>query len=387
MGVRSRKIMTIAAAVFAVALMLAVPVAFAVGSDAAEIGKDEAGYKIVATNPSNEDLAEYTVFGVHNSMVPYAMESCSVFTSIFDLGVLVPTFDAKEYGIVNAKGLKINSETYTDIEDDEFSAKEIELIYTFDADGDLVDSFIANSEYEPAANAIKAYFNNATVKAGDKLKITGTVNTKVASQTTNDFAAVDSDHSVVKGGSAQGYFVNDIDVTIEFIKDGSSAGKVFYRADDKYMIEFSFTCDFGSVQYKDITPATPCTVKYGLATFSFENGSARYTVDGTEYKIGHTWMSEEIHGYANVKSNSDWNLNSFREDLNSVPASTADGKVTIDRTIDAAQSAYGDVVANVVGDDLLKLILIIVGVVIGIIVLLIVLIIVVVVLLKKKKKQ
>ena len=383
-GRLSRKIMTIAAAVFAVALMIAVPVLGAVDTDAAEIKEDKAGFKIVATDPTDEDLAAYSAYGLHSKMY-YMEDSCSVFMSIFDLGFLVPTIDAKGYEIVSSTGVKIKSDSFKEIDDEEFSAKEIEMVYTFNAAGDLIVPFILNSEYEKAADAIKGYFGNE-VKDGDSLKITGTVKTKLATETKLDFAAVDDDHSVIKGGSAGGYFVNDIDVTIEFIKNGSSAGKIYYRADDKYSVERELIYDYGKVDYKDITDATPLTIKSDVATFNFESGSTRYTVDGTDYKIGHTSTYSPIETHADVRANSDWNLDVYHTSLDTMPVSTADGKVTADKSYDAAEAAFDGVVADVVVDDILKVILIGVGIFIGIIVLIVILIVVILVL-KKKKRQ
>ena len=260
------------------------------------------------------------------------------------------------------------------------------MVYTFNTPGELIESFIADSNYQPAAEAIKEYFGNE-VGVGDTLKITGTVKTKSAEQTAGDFAAVDDNHSVIKSGSQQFYIVNDIDVTIEFIKNGSSVGKIYYRADDKYLVERNITYDYGSVDYKDITDATPLTVKFGLASFSFENGSARYTVDGTDYKVGHTSVTpDEIVTTADVRANSDWNLDIYHTSLDTMPVSTADGKVTADKSYDAAEAAFDGVVADVVVDDILKVILIGVGIFIGIIVLIVILIVVILVL-KKKKRQ
>ena len=71
--------------------------------------------------------------------------------------------------------------------------------------------------------------------------------------------------------------------------------------------------------------------------------------------------------------------------VNKLPATT--GNITVDKTYDAAETVFGDVVVDAVGDDILKIILIVVGVVIGIIVLIVVLIIVLIVLRSKKKKQ
>lgn len=383
-GRKARKILTIMAAVLAVAMMLATPLIVAVDSDAAEIGNDEAGFRIVATDPTDEDLAAFDPY-LHSKVIE-AKYDCNIFTQIFDLGFNNPTFSSQGYEVSYASGAEINSKSYTAYYCEEFSATGVEMVYTFNTPGELIESFIADSNYQPAAEAIKEYFGNE-VGIGDTLKITGTVKTKSAEQTAGDFAAVDDNHSVTKNGSQQFYIVNDIDVTIEFIKNGSSVGKIYYRADDKYLVERNITYDYGSVDYKDITDATPLTVKFGLASFSFENGSARYTVDGTEYKIGHSMVTpDEIVTTADVRANSDWNANDIREQCREF-TNTADGKATIDKTFDAVKTAYGNIVTDVVGDDLLKLVLIIVGVVIGIIVLLIVLIIVVVVLLKKKKQQ
>lgn len=65
----SRKIPTIAAAVFAVALMIAVPVLSAVDTDA-DFTKDEAGYSIKLDNPSDEQMANVGLNKFLPSLLP-----------------------------------------------------------------------------------------------------------------------------------------------------------------------------------------------------------------------------------------------------------------------------------------------------------------------------
>ena len=67
-GRKARKILTIMAAVLAVAMMLATPLIVAVDTDAAEIGNDEAGFRIVATDPTDEDLAAFDPY-LHSKVI------------------------------------------------------------------------------------------------------------------------------------------------------------------------------------------------------------------------------------------------------------------------------------------------------------------------------
>ena len=386
MGVKSRRIMIVMAVVFAVALMVAVPVFTVVDTDA-EVSDDSAGYSISMTNPNDDDFASYVTYVGGKGKIQNIEDASDIFLRIFNLGGLVPTFTSQSYSLTYAEGAKYTSEQSSEITDVEVSADGIVMEYTFAADGDLIDPDASlNSEYVPAINAIKVLFGD-TVGNGDVLKITGKVNTKNASQEELNFVAVNGTHSIYKDGDAQFYYVADIDVTIEFIHSGASVGRIHYRADDRYLADSAVKYDYNGVAYSDLTPLTPCKVLYSTASFDYEAGSARYTVGDTEYRVGHTSTAVEIDTYADVRANTDWNLNDFRTTINGIPAPSADGNVKVDKTYDGAEDAFASTVLDVVGDDLLKIILIAVGVFIGAVVLIIVLVIVLVVVLSKKKKK
>ena len=120
----------------------------------------------------------------------------------------------------------------------------------------------------------------------------------------------------------------------------------------------------------------------------FESGSSDYEVDGKDYSVKvYVPSASDVPGYAKLRTDSDaaTDVGLVQAHVNLIPDSTAN--VTVKKTYSDADSAFADVALDVVGDDVLKILLTVVGIVLGLILLIVIIVIVIIVVKKKKKQQ
>ena len=386
-GSKARKIMTVMAAVLAVAMMLAVPVLTASGSDAASFTAGDAGMCITATNASDSDLEKYGFSDKANTIVFNG--GTRMFSKIFKLTLLdfgTPTVTADSLTVKNYGALKIESDRTEEYDGKEMTAEKVVITYTASKATELlIDDFdYYGDDYEAAGNAIKAYLGNE-VSAGDKIVIKGDIKARTASKEIANFAEVDSTKNVVKDGKAINYFLYQTDVTIEFTHGGETKSITFY-SDQKFEVDRDSEFDYKGKAYTDLKDSDKCDITY-KDTYYFESGSSYYKVDGEKYKLDNllTPASPEENQPVEFCTDSDAQtvLTAMKVAIDLIPAGTS--TVTVEKTYESGESAFTSLASDVALDDILAVILLIVGIVVGIIVIIVILIIVLVVLKKKKK--
>ena len=386
-GKRSRKILTIVAAVLAVALMLAVPMITAVDSDAA-FTPDDAGFLVKSENPTDAEILTYS--GETRAQYLLADNGVTVFLKIFDVGpggiFNDPTVTQDKFVVSYGEGSKLESNSLRSEEDDELTVENVTMVFTASDDGVVIpESYEYLINYQAAGDAIKEYFGN-TVTAGDKLTVTGNIKSRYATLSTVNYASVDDTKSVVKDQHDSFYFVYSVDVTIE-LKSGSAAGKTIgFHSDKKYMLERDYNVDYKGKAYSDLQPGDMCRFVNDPDRYSFESGGSYFSVNGANYGIEHdAFPPSTVDQPVNFITDSEMNLDIAKAVIAAMPGSS--GNVTVTKTYEAVDTAVAEVAADVVLDDILKFVLIIVGVIIGIIVIIAILIIILVVRKSKKKKM
>ena len=381
-GIKSRKIMTIMAAVFAVAMMLAVPFVVAIDSDA-DFTKDDAGYSIELKDPTDEQLSKVGVDKADD-----AMEAIYYEMMLFnggEFGVFSdPVMTSDSYEATTASGQKITSDSMITITTNNINAKNVKITMNVTDNGKLISPYISYmpDKLKAAADAIAAYIGE-NVSIGDKVEITGDINVKSATQVENKYKFLSDNKCVIEKEISTTYGVEDVDLTIKMIRADSTTKEIQLRSTVKGLggSETTYTYDDDNV----VVGTHYTTKTENTESFS---GDEYYVVDGKEYSLiteGTELPSEGIVTAGDIFNQSDIKVDpDYAIIIAALPASE-DG-MKIEKTYAAAESAFDNVVMEAVGNDLLKLILIIGGVILGIIVLIIILIIVLVVL-KKKKKQ
>ena len=377
LGVRSRRIMSLIAAVFAVAVMLAVPFLTVVESDA-DFTKEEAGYRYELDNPTAEEL---TAFEVDKKDVIWG--SVRSYLNLFDLNNFSVTVTSESFIYVKAEGREINSDSLIAIYVSEITAENTVITLTAKSDGVLINPNIEDlsKEKQAAANAIKTYFGGNEVTKDETIEITGLVKMRIAEQEENEFKLLDGNKFVVSKDTISSYGVGDTDLNVKRV----SIDKTIKLVSDLKGVGI----DESKWEYAsaDIVVGTSYTVKNTVErTYK---GDTYYTVDGTDYTLvkedldpnpdyQDTVQAEDIHDQASMKVS-----DSFKNKIDALPSSS--GNATVDKTYDAAESAFDSVVMAAVGDDILKIILIGLGIFFGILVLIAVILAIYFVLRKKRK--
>lgn len=376
-GRKARKILTVMAAVFAVAMMLAVPLVVAVDSEA-EFVKDEQGYCVNYTNPTPAQMPAT----VKTEVIMEALLSDLI---IFNTGIFEDIAVSDDpITIKIARGEKIESDTTKLISEFEIYADKITITITATEDGDLIDPTIDTMPkvFKDAAEAIKSVMKNE-VTTGDVVKITGSLNVKMAAEEDTKYNFL-NDNFCVKGKvTTTAYFVNNYDLTVSF-KHGSDEEKsVKLFSDLKGMYADEETYEYETTP---IEIGTKYTIKDTVSSFNVK-GDTHYTVKDKEYTIiSSPEPDPEVHDVVKVGdlvTESSINTDEIKTEIAGLP-DPADN-VTVDKTYGGAQSAFDGVVMDAVGKDILKIVLIVGAVILGIIVLIVILIIVLIV--RKKKRQ
>ena len=381
-GSHSRRFMTVLAAAFIIAMMLAVPIMVSYDSDAA-INEGEAGYSIDMVNPTDEEIDKYGVMTKASDIVTEARFVIGIFNKF---AFESPVVTADSYSSKYAHGMKLYSDAVKDINSEIVDAQGVTITYTADSNGSLLyDEYTYDEDYQAAMKAIKQYLGDE-VAVGDVLKITGKVKTEYSAENVGHLAVVKDGVKVAKSGDNTQYFVTDIDVTIAFTHGGETK-TITATSNFRFMMERPVEYDYHGVAYSDLTSTSKCTIKYGPDTYSFMKGDVTYKVNGDDHSAEYTLTPLAPYETTATLLTDDM-LNATLADLKAeaaaIPAGTAN--VTIGREYSDAESAFDEVVVDVAVDDLAKLLLIIGAVVIGIIVLLVVVIIVIVVVMRKKKR-
>lgn len=376
-GKNSRKILAVAAALFAVALMIAVPVFAAVDTDAA-LKEDEAGYRIDLTNPTDAQLTK-----VHINKFDSIRDALWERNIFNDTVLTEETQKADSFNYTGATGIKITSDETTIQLATIVEAKGYEAKYNVTANDYAFIGSVKDSEKMKAAiTELNLYFGK--VQIGDVIKVTGDIKSEFATVSTTSYTLQDDGTCVAKKAAGATYALNSTSVKIEVIRDNSVVKSVEYISDLKgnANLEENFEYDESPVKIGTTFTVKPSASYTSSGDSYFKIGDKDYSVtekEETPSEHKGTVTSEELLQQSSITTAS------YKAIIDLLPSESEEG-MKIEKTYSAAESAANGVILDVVKDEL-KLILIIVGVVIGIIVLVVILIIVLIVLKKKKKNQ
>lgn len=377
-GPRSRRIMIIAAAALAVAMMLAVPFFVAVDSDA-DFTKDEAGYCVDAKDPTDAQLLSLGDFSRSYVICQSIEEQLDMFNGAA-LGA--PTATAETLNFLKAEGQKIESDKASGFTVGEISAEKVVITYTAVSAGTLMnpDTTSLNDKEKAAYNAIKAYLGNE-VAIGDTMTVTGTIKLREAINFETPYKMLDGGKCVIAGATISVYGISDTDLTFTF-KHAGAENSIRYVSDAKGMEaeEYKYEYEGDTIQV-----GTKYVVKNTVET-SFK-GDSYFTVNGKDYSLyvenePADDREETVSSYDIFDQSSVTVSESLKTRISNLPPSA--DNMTVDKTYSAAESAFDDVVMDAIGKDILKLLLIIGGVILAVI--LIVIVLIVVLLLKRKKR-
>ena len=382
-GAFSRGPKTVLAAVFIIAMMLAVPVMVAPQSDAA-ITEGEAGYSVKMVNPTDSELTKFSV-----SKADDIAASADFVMSIFDMEPYSeggPTVTATSYTTSWAQGIELGSDYAKQIEASCVKAEGVTMTYTAIGNGNLLnDEYFYADDFKAIVQAVRVYFGDE-VNIGDVLKVTGKVSSETSKKTRVNLATVSDGVYVNKDSEHVRYLLADTDVTIEFTHNGNTKS-ITATADFKLMLERNATFDYHGAAYSSLTDTSPCTVKFDPDRYSETSGDVTFKVSGENYSAEYLLLPpHDQETTADLRSETDINalLTDARNVAAAIPAGT--DNVTVGREYSDAESAYNEVAADVLKDDLMKIILIVLGVVFGLILLIVVVIVVIVVMRNKKKR-
>ena len=370
-GRTSRMVMV--AAVFAVALMIAVPVISAVGTDAA-FTKDEAGYYISLTDPTDEQLSKVNIN--KDTTLLNALWGSNFFD---DAVVGEPTIAVQSYSYSKALGQRISSDEVEMITSEDVTGKGFSMTFTAIDDGDLVLLDSPSQKMIAACKAINDYVGE--VKKDDKITVTGNLKEESATVDVSEYLLQDDGTCVPSKIRHSSYVKADTDVTISVSRGDALLKSFRFVSDIKGTATEEATIEYSEMPVKigtGFTKTYKTTTSYG--------GDICFKVNGTDYSVLNPDDSKSTqHGtVTHLYSQSEMFISAFmKESINGLPDSEEGMKV--DKTYSAAESAVDNVVTDVSGRDSPNMAVITGAVVIVILILLVAIAAVIVV--RKKKNQ
>ena len=162
-GRKARKIMTVMVAVFAVAIMMAVPFLSAANSEAS-FTKGGGGYCITAKDAPDDKLAEYGLYSKATTIK--TNEGTNLFLKIFNTYAWdTPVVDCESFTVKDYAGMKVeDSKTESIVVKEEVTIEKVRMEYTGIGGALLSDAY---DSYEKAVAAIRAEFGTDEVSEGD----------------------------------------------------------------------------------------------------------------------------------------------------------------------------------------------------------------------------
>ena len=374
-GVTSRRILTIMAAVAAVAMMIAVSVFAAADADA-DFEAADVGYKAELIDPTDAqfEAIKTTRYEAFDDAIFFELE-------VFRESVLgEPTLTADKIFYTRGEGQKISGNQEETI--DSFKLKTVEdfeLKYDIIADGSLItDSIVLNEKQKAAGKAIGDYYGDVAV--GDKFEITGRIDMEYATKNTYEYKLLDGNKYIDSKDTTSTFYRDDIELTFKLIRGEEvkeiklvSNVKGFDVIEKKYVYADS-----------EIKIGTSYTIKSEVSETC--SGDEYYVVNGTNYsiigEIGE--IPDEPGEVDDLPDQSEMALDTDLKDrIDSISAASEEGLI-VTKTYSDAESVFDSVALDVVGEDLFKMILIGLAVFFGILILIV--IILVIFFVRKKKR-
>ena len=325
---------------FAVALMIAVPVMTAAGTDAA-IDKAEAGYCIDLTDPTDEQLDDVKV-----SKNKTLLNTLWGQDGIFDDDVVSTTLIILEsYIYSQAAGEKISSDETEKIMSSAVTGNGFKMTYNVKADGKLALTNFPSTKLNAACKAINDYFG--PVQTGDRIEIAGNLKEEYAAVEVTEYLLQDDGTCVPVKVRESGYTLAGSDVTIKLIRGDAEFKSVRYVSDIKGTITQEATVTYNESPVKvgtEYTKSYKTTTSYG--------GDMCFKINGADYSIADYEESKPTeHGtVTHVDAQSEIVISSsLKEYIDDLPGSEEGMKV--EKGYGAAQSAVDGVISDVSGKN------------------------------------
>ena len=379
MGIRSRKIMTIMLAAFAVALMIAVPLFAAVDTDA-DFTEESAGYSIDMVNPTDAQLDKVNV-KKYSAIQFVLMNEMEIFDTAFWGEPTTMTMDS--YAYQHSEGGKVTTNQNQDIVATVVKAENVKIEFTIAAACDLfVPEDEMSAPQKEAAKAIETYLGGKTLAVGDKITLTGKINEEFAADDCSEYKMLADNKCIRSKETVTWYVLDDLDLTITFTK-GSDAKDIGLVSTVKGMIVDEDRFEYAS---EDIQIGTAYSIKNEVS--SLLSGKTYYKVDGKECSLilapEQDPTIETTVTSLDIKAQSSIVVPNYIKNRAAGLPDSEEG-MTIGKEYSNAQSMFDNVTMDAVGKDILDALLLIIGIVIAVIVIIIILVIVLIVLKKKKK--
>ncbi len=338
----------IAAALFVAAFMLVVPLAVTFDSDA-EIAEDSAGYYSEGNEKATDDEMKKADLNTKHDAVAVNM---FVLMSFLDLmHTEADTIDADTFSEYESRGVKIEDAKETQLYSSGMDAGGIKVVLRYTAAGDLVklnSETLAETEgLDKAGEAISNYLG-PTVAVGDKLIVTGKLNSDSAEQTVTEYAYVDDTKLVPTKITETDYSKGSLSFNIELVKAGDETGKSIsmdLSTSQKGVTTTTFTY---AKEIGQLTPGDECDMK----THVDNDVSAKMTfgVDGKDYDVTEKKVDipdEDDKETVTFRMVADMTVpNSLKTKIDGLAGSD---NVTVKKTYADAESAYNDVKQKVDG--------------------------------------
>ena len=184
-GNRRRSVSLALAAVAVASLMMLLPVISASGSDA--FTDDAKGYLIEVKDGATDD--ELAAAGMSKSDIITGAISNEV-----DLLTLssVESVSCDKLTYSDGYGIKVSGMTYTTLSTEDTNITGISVTYIFNYAGyDVIAGTYLSQEEHEVADAITTYLGITEYSVGDKLVVTGTIDSKMSTESVQEFLSID----------------------------------------------------------------------------------------------------------------------------------------------------------------------------------------------------
>ena len=278
-GTSSRSKITVIAAVFVVAVMMAVPVAVSFDSDAGAV-PNEIGYSFEMTNPTDQELND---FGVNKQEYTMMMVGEILDKYCNDAIYGVPTVTIGAFSYEESEGDQVKATSQRTIWTRVMQSEDVNIELPVTTAGKIVTTNTNGMKAEDYAivKAIDGYLGSAAV--GDKIVITGYIKLKMAMEETDNYKGLNVAKLVLSENKTVTYASMDCDLTVKLVKSGQTDGKSIDVVVDQSAVMTSTY----SYEYQDpvaeITGTTVCFITNDVSEKM--SGKAFVKVDGKEYDM------------------------------------------------------------------------------------------------------
>jgi hypothetical protein len=327
-GDRRRSVSLALAAVAVASLMMLLPVISASGSDA--FTDDAKGCLIEVKEGATDD--ELAAAGM--SRADIITEAISNEVDLLKLSS-VESVSCDKLTYSDGYGIKVSGMTYTTLSTEDTNITGISVTYIFNAGNDVIAGTYLSQEEQEVADAITTYLGITEYSAGDKLVVTGTIDSKTSTESVQEFLSIDDTHCVMKKGTMDVAGVTSISLTFTYKPVSGTGDKSF-----SYNVEARGSSGTKAVyEYEGQTSEITNTTK-GTRTMSYsadvKKASESWKVDGKTFNMTmdtHVPPSHTTNITANVEDPSDYTTDGVY-----IPPYESSDHVKVTKTYDAVSS-------------------------------------------------